>query len=138
MATQGFNATGLTLTPTLNFAPTRGTQLTLINNTATPASANPISGMLHQSSAGRDLRHQLSWDSLQFPGQLSGGDGNDLVLTMLLPEVTNVMVGSTGWSSAFLSYLASQNSQNVGGYSIPVGSGDQLRPCPGPTSTRSR
>ena len=46
LATQGFNATGLTLTPTLNFAPTPGTQLTIINNTATPAASNPITGTL--------------------------------------------------------------------------------------------
>ena len=34
LTTQGFNATGWTLTPTLNVAPSAGAQLTLINNTS--------------------------------------------------------------------------------------------------------
>ena len=59
LATNGFNATGLTLTPTLSFAPTVGTQLTLVNNTATPAADNPITGTLRQSAAGRDRHAHL-------------------------------------------------------------------------------
>ncbi len=46
------------------------------------------------------------------------------------PEVTNVVIDSTAWNSTFLSYLASLGSQNVGGYSIPVGSGAQLTTLP--------
>ena len=46
------------------------------------------------------------------------------------PTVTNVLVSSTDWNPAFLSYLASLGSQNVGGYSIPVGSGSQLLSLP--------
>jgi hypothetical protein len=42
------------------------------------------------------------------------------------PTITNVLVSSTTWNSTFLNYLASLSSQNVGGYSIPVGSGSQL------------
>ena len=47
------------------------------------------------------------------------------------PTVTNVLVSSTAWTTTYLSNLASQNSMNVGGYSIPVGSGAQLLPLPG-------
>ena len=46
------------------------------------------------------------------------------------PVVTNVLVGSTSWSSTFLSHLASFDSRNVGGYSLPVGSGSQLATSP--------
>jgi cyclophilin family peptidyl-prolyl cis-trans isomerase len=46
------------------------------------------------------------------------------------PAVTNVLVGSTAWTGDFLSSLAGQNSRNVGGYSIPVGSGSQLVTLP--------
>ena len=46
------------------------------------------------------------------------------------PAVANVVVGSTAWTSSFLGYLAAQNSRNVGGYSIPVGSGAQLTTLP--------
>ncbi len=46
------------------------------------------------------------------------------------PAVMNVLVSSTDWNSTFLSYLASLSIQNVGGYSIPVGSGSQLATLP--------
>jgi hypothetical protein len=51
-------------------------------------------------------------------------------LAVAPPKVTNVLVGSTNWNATFLSYLASQNGMNVGGYSIPVGSGSQLATLP--------
>jgi hypothetical protein len=37
------------------------------------------------------------------------------------PTVTNVVVGGSGWSNSFLSYLNTINPANVGGYSIPTG-----------------
>ena len=43
LATNGFVASG-PLNLTLGFAPTPGVQLTIVNNTATPAASNPISG----------------------------------------------------------------------------------------------
>ncbi len=46
------------------------------------------------------------------------------------PTVTNVVVASAVWPSTYLSSLAAQNSMNVGGYSIPVGSGSQLVALP--------
>ena len=46
------------------------------------------------------------------------------------PTVANVVVGNNQWSSNYLTYLTQLNSQNVGGYSIPVGSGAQLLPLP--------
>jgi hypothetical protein len=46
------------------------------------------------------------------------------------PEVSNITVDGTAWSSTFLSYLSSLNSANAGGYSIPVGSSAQLAPLP--------
>ena len=46
------------------------------------------------------------------------------------PTVTNVAVVSTAWTSAYLSSSATQNSMNIGGYSIPVGSGSQLATLP--------
>ena len=46
------------------------------------------------------------------------------------PRVANVVVGSDAWSDNFLGYLAAQNPNNAGGYSIPVGSGAQLLPLP--------
>jgi len=56
LATQGFNATGLMLTPTPYFTPSPGTQLTLINNTATPAASNPITGCFFHLPTRRDLQ----------------------------------------------------------------------------------
>ena len=51
-------------------------------------------------------------------------------LAVAPPTVTNVVVSGTNWNSTFSSYLASLGSQNVGGYSIPVGSGTQLVTLP--------
>jgi hypothetical protein len=52
------------------------------------------------------------------------------VNAVVAPTVTNVLVDGTNWNSTFLSYLASLDPQNVGGYSIPVGSGSQLVTLP--------
>jgi polygalacturonase len=46
------------------------------------------------------------------------------------PEVANVVVDGTAWSSTFLGYLSTLNSANVNGYSIPVGSSAQAAPLP--------
>ena len=72
-------------------------------------------------------------------GILSGTTVTDTATVVgVMPKVTNVVVGSDAWSGSFLSYLAAQNPNNAGGYSIPVGSGANCSPCPGRTSTRSR
>ena len=64
-------------------------------------------------------------------GILAGTTVSDTATVVgVVPKVTNVVVGSDAWSSSFLSYLAAQNPNNVGGYSIPVGSGAQLLPLP--------
>ncbi|MHB9045519.1 MAG: Ig-like domain-containing protein [Pirellulales bacterium] len=44
------------------------------------------------------------------------------------PTVQNVLVGSTRWTGEFLAELNAASSQNVGGYSVPVGTGSQLLP----------
>ena len=49
---------------------------------------------------------------------------------MTPPTVTNVLVRGSTWTSGFTSYLATLNSRNVSGYSIPVGSGSQLLTLP--------
>ena len=71
----------------------------------------------------------------KFTYMASDGLGGTAMATVILsiplaPTVTNVLVSSTNWNPTFLSYLASLGSQNVGGYSIPVGSGSQLLSLP--------
>ncbi len=46
------------------------------------------------------------------------------------PTVTNVLVCGSAWTSTYLSFLTAQNSRNVGGCSLPVGSGVQLLTVP--------
>ena len=46
------------------------------------------------------------------------------------PSVTNVLVSGTAWTTGFLDYLTSLYSQDLNGYSIPVGSGVQLVTLP--------
>ncbi len=47
------------------------------------------------------------------------------------PKVTNVVIGSNLWSTSFLTYLTTLSGKNVGGYSVPVGSGDNCSRCLG-------
>jgi hypothetical protein len=90
LATNGFNATGLPLTPTLSFAPTVGTQLTLVNNTATPAAGNPIVGTFANLPPGGIVTLTYAGTPYKFRVNYAGGDGNDLVLTCVVasPAVT--------------------------------------------------
>ena len=89
LATQGFNATGLTLTPTLSSAPTPGAQLMLVNNTATPPStysvAYPITGVFTNLPRGGTISASYGGTSYSFQVNYAGGDGNDLVLTNVNP-----------------------------------------------------
>jgi hypothetical protein len=62
--------------------------------------------------------------------QIDGTVINGTINPVAPPTVTNVLLSSTNWNSTFLSYLASLGSQNVGGYSIPVGGGSQLVALP--------
>ena len=73
LATDGFTASGETLNLTLGFAPAPGTQLTLINNTATPAASNPIGGTFSNLPQGGMVSASYAGKHLQFPGQLPGG-----------------------------------------------------------------
>ena len=98
LATQGFNATGLTFNPTLTFAPTPTTQLTLINNTATPAAGNPITGAFSNLPQGGTCSINYLGTPYQFQVNYHGGDGNDLILTAIGPLTvqSTVVNGANG------------------------------------------
>jgi hypothetical protein len=83
LAVQGFNANGLILTPTLRFAPTLGTQLTLIDNTASPPARHPITGTLANLPLGGTIAVAYGGTTYWFQANYGGGDGNDLVLTAI-------------------------------------------------------
>ena len=91
LATQGFNATGLTLTPTLEFRAHPGTQLTLINNTATPAASNPITGTFANLPQGGTISATYGGTTYCFQANYAGGDGNDLVLTAIAIATTTTL-----------------------------------------------
>ena len=100
--------------------------------TVSPASGNSlnVSGSHTYLSAGTDTVTVTVVDdgNTSTPGSTASGSSTATV-ARIMPRVTNVVVGSDAWSSSFLSYLAAQNPNNAGGYSIPVGSG-QLLPLP--------
>lgn len=74
----------------------------------------------HVCATRKNYRHRfLTLETLE----------NRVLLTVVPPTVTAVNVGSTEWSSAFVSYLESQGL-GTDGYAIPVGSGDQLKTLP--------
>ena len=78
---------------------------------------------------------QYDWTGSTPPGDLDALNPSTSLSSLEItstpaPTVTNVVVASTNWQSTFLNYLSSLGSQNAGGYSIPVGSGAQLKPLP--------
>ncbi|MCX6876244.1 MAG: choice-of-anchor D domain-containing protein [Verrucomicrobia bacterium] len=84
VTSNGFTATGLTVGPlTLGFDPPAGQVLTLVSNT----SGNPIGGSFTNLAAGGTLATTYGGRDLLFRASFTGGDGNDLTLTLLAPEI---------------------------------------------------
>lgn len=80
----GFTATGQSVAPmTLGFDPTPGQVLTLVSNT----SANPISGVFTNLADGATIATSYGGRDFLFVANYAGGDGNDLTLTLLNPEI---------------------------------------------------
>lgn len=74
-----FTATGKTLDWNLNYAPTPGTVLTVVNNTGTAA----IVGTFASLPAGEVVTYVLNDVTYEFYVNYNGGTGNDLTLTLL-------------------------------------------------------
>ena len=100
LSTQGFAASGLTLDLTLNFAPSPGTQLTLLDNTATPAASKPITGTLANLSQGGTISATYNGTPYLFRANYAGGDGNDLVLTAIAAVTATTTALSASQASA--------------------------------------
>jgi hypothetical protein len=84
LAASGFDATGFTVGPvTLGFDPAPGQVLTLVDNT----SENPITGAFTNLADSGTIATGFGGRSLLFIANYSGGDGNDLTLTLLNPEI---------------------------------------------------
>ncbi|MCX6876246.1 MAG: choice-of-anchor D domain-containing protein [Verrucomicrobia bacterium] len=84
VTSNGFTATGLTVGAlTLGFDPPAGQVLTLVSNT----SGTPIGGTFTHLAAGGTLATTHGGRSLLFRASFTGGDGNDLTLTLLAPEI---------------------------------------------------
>ena len=67
--------------------------MTLINNTATPAAANPITGTFVNLPDGRVPHTRYSGTPYIFHVNYAGGDGNDLVLTVV-PAVAGIALNT--------------------------------------------
>jgi hypothetical protein len=81
LASNGFTATNLPFSLTLQFAPTLGTQLTIVNNTATPAAGNPIVGTLNGLPQGGTYTTSYLGIPYVFSVEYTGGDGNGYEVT---------------------------------------------------------
>ena len=92
LATKGFTASGNSLSLALGFAPTVGTQLTVVNNTATPAGSNPINGTFSNLAQGATVTLNYNATPYYFTANYQGGDGNDLVLTNVAGPTTQLVV----------------------------------------------
>lgn len=77
-----FTAAGKTLNITLNFAPERGSELTIINNTG----PGIIKGTFKNIGQGQIINLAFAGVTYQFVANYHGGDGNDLVLLWTDPD----------------------------------------------------
>ncbi len=81
----GFIATGQSVGPMmLDFDPAPGQLLTLVSNT----SSNPIEGVFTNLADGSTIASSYSGRDFLFVANYAGGDGNDLTLTLLNPEIS--------------------------------------------------
>jgi hypothetical protein len=130
LASTGFAAGGMTLGLSLGFAPTLGTQLTIINNTATPAASNPINGEFDNLPQGGIYTASYAGTSYTFQANYQGGDGNDLVLTAIASAspardstvavgtrfsavITIKNTGTTTWAPGPNGYTLNRNPQGI-------------------------
>ena len=108
LVTNGFVASGETLNLALGFAPTIGTKLTVISNTALPASSNPIGGTFTNLPQGGTVSLSYLGTPYSFTVNYQGGDGNDLVLTNIaipaqiavISQPPSTVTAATGFSVA--------------------------------------
>jgi alpha-tubulin suppressor-like RCC1 family protein len=109
----GFTATGQTVAFTLNYAPTPGTRLMVVNNT----SLSFINGTFSNLAQGQAVTLSYAGVSYDFVADYYGGTGNDLVLHW---KHTRLF----GWGLNDL-------GTNVGVFGAPPGQ-NEYRPVPRP------
>ncbi|HEY5316077.1 MAG TPA: hypothetical protein VIK18_26350, partial [Pirellulales bacterium] len=111
------------LNVTLGLAPTAGMQLTLINNTAT--TGDVINGTFSNLSQGGTYTASYLGTSYTFQANYDGGDGNDLMLTLMQdsgPTVVGAFVSGSAWNASYLSLLAAAGLGNSGlGFELASG-----------------
>ncbi|MEI6235746.1 MAG: Ig-like domain repeat protein [Planctomycetota bacterium] len=91
ISSNGFTATGKTLSLTLGAAPTPGSFFTIINNT----SGSPITGTFTNLAQGGLISGTFNATSYQFVSNYSGGDGNDLVLQAGQPPTVTTLAATS-------------------------------------------
>ena len=94
LASKGFIAGGKPLNLTLGFAPSIGTSLTVVSDTATPAVSNPINGTFSNVLQGGTVSLSYLGTLYYFQANYQGGDGNDLVLTDVEGPATQLVLTS--------------------------------------------
>jgi hypothetical protein len=142
LVTNGFTVpTGTSLILDLNFAPSPGTPLTIIDNTAVAGTA--ISGTFANLPQGGTISASYGGATYVFTADYSGGDGNDLVLTEQAPTVTGLspVVGSEAGGTAVTitgTGFTSDATVAFGGYAatnvVVNGAGTQIT-CTSPAET---
>ena len=90
--TNGFTATGNAVNLTLNFAPTAGMDLMLVNNT----SATPINGTFSNLPQGQAVALSYGGSTYNFVADYFSGTGNDLVLLLQGPGALDFSFGTQG------------------------------------------
>jgi hypothetical protein len=118
IVSNGFTSPAAPLSLTLNFASTFGAQITLVDNTATPAVSNTISGTFSNLASGGTISATYNGTTHVFTANYAGGDGNDLVLTDVTPPTTTTVSSSQtsvvyGTAVTFTATVSAQNGSTA-------------------------
>ncbi len=109
LSTAGYTATGQTVDFTLNYAPTPGATLTVVNNTG----LDFINGTFDNLANGAPVDLSFGGNSYHFVAWYYGGDGNDLVLL---------------WRNTGLAGWGNNDYSQLGTPFVSDGTGDEIAP----------
>ncbi|HEX3657499.1 MAG TPA: hypothetical protein VHV55_17040 [Pirellulales bacterium] len=101
LKTYGFNATG-TLHLALDFAPSAGTQLTIVDNIS--AGDAPIGGSFSNLQQGEIITASYLGTPYSFQADYQGGTGNDLVLTVVRAGPVLTVNGTSGADTTAITF----------------------------------
>ncbi len=114
-----FTATGLPLNVVLGFAPLLGTKLTVVRNTGFAAVTGTFAGL----PEGGTVSLTFGWQTFLLQISYTGGDGNDITLTVVPQAITFPPIANMQTTDAAFALAATATSGLPVSYEVVAGSG---------------